>query len=120
MAFVRQIRALLKLIAGAGGALQKRTIMEKISFLKGRTSASPRSLKSHINAGCRQLDCAQILADGSGAGDYRIHSKTEGCIVSEGQGPQRQVYFDTLESDFRALQGKLLEGLDFRGFWSTA
>jgi hypothetical protein len=66
-------KALLKLIADAGGALQQRTIMEKIPFLKGRTSASLRSLKSHVNAGCRQLDCAQILAEGSGAGDYRIH-----------------------------------------------
>jgi hypothetical protein len=66
-------KALLKLIADAGGALQQRTIMEKIPFLKGRTSASLRSLKSHVNAGCRQLDCAQILAQGSGSGDYRIH-----------------------------------------------
>ena len=66
-------KALLKLIADAGGALQQRTIMEKIPFLKGRTSASLRSVKSHVNAGCRQLDCAQVLAQGSGSGDYRIH-----------------------------------------------
>jgi hypothetical protein len=32
---------------------------------------------------------------------------------------QNLMFFDTRESDFRALQGKLLEGLDFRGFWYT-
>jgi hypothetical protein len=32
---------------------------------------------------------------------------------------QKQVYFDPLESDFRALQGKHLAGLDFRGFRYT-
>jgi hypothetical protein len=47
--------------------------MQQLPFLKGRTSASLRSLKSHVNAGCRQLDCAEILAEGSGSGDYRIH-----------------------------------------------
>jgi hypothetical protein len=66
-------KSLLKLLADAGGALQQHTIMEQIPFLKGRSSASLRSLKSHINAGCRQLDCGQILAEGSGSGDYRIH-----------------------------------------------
>jgi hypothetical protein len=66
-------KALLKLLADAGGALQQRTIMQQLPFLKGRTSASLRSLKSHVNAGCKQLDCAQLLAEGSGSGDHRIH-----------------------------------------------
>jgi hypothetical protein len=47
--------------------------MEKMPSLHGKTSASLRALKSHVNAGCRQLDCAQILAEGSGTGAYRIH-----------------------------------------------
>ena len=46
--------------------------MQQLPFLQGR-SASLRNLKSHVNAGCKQLDCAQILAEGSGSGDYRIH-----------------------------------------------
>jgi hypothetical protein len=68
-----QDKALLKLLADANGALQQRTIMQQLPFLQGRSSASLRSLKSHVNAGCKQLDCAQILAEGSGPGDYRIH-----------------------------------------------
>ena len=66
-------KALLKILADAGGALQQHTIMEKLPFLKDRTSASLRALKSHVNAGCRQLDSAQILAEGEGSGDHRIH-----------------------------------------------
>jgi hypothetical protein len=66
-------KALLKLLADAGGALQQRQIMDKLPFLKGRKSRSLGSLKSHINGGCKQRDCAQILSDGSGSGDYRIH-----------------------------------------------
>jgi hypothetical protein len=66
-------KALLKILADAGVALQQRTIMQELPFLRGKNSASLRSLKSHVNAGCRQLDCAQILSDGSGSGDYRIH-----------------------------------------------
>jgi len=68
-----QDKALLKLLADADGALQQHFIMEQLPFLKGKSSASLRSLKSHVNAGCRQLDCAQILAEGCGSGDYRIH-----------------------------------------------
>jgi hypothetical protein len=30
-------------------------------------------LKSHINAGCKQLDCAPVLSEGSGSGDRRLH-----------------------------------------------
>lgn len=66
-------KALLKILADADGALQQRSIMQQLPFLRGRSSASLRSLKSHVNAGCKTLDCAQILADGAGSGDYRIH-----------------------------------------------
>ena len=66
-------KALLKLLADGGGALQQRAVMQGLPFLKGKSSASLRSLKSHVNAGCRQLDCAQILSEGSGSGDYRVH-----------------------------------------------
>ncbi len=66
-------KALLKILADAGGALQQRVIMEKLPFLTGKTSASLRSAKAHVNEGCKQLDCAPILAEGSGSGDYRIH-----------------------------------------------
>ena len=66
-------KALLKILADAGGALQQRVIMQKLPFLNGKTSGSLRSLKAHVNEGCKQLDCAPILAEGSGSGDYRIH-----------------------------------------------
>lgn len=33
---------------------------------------------------------------------------------------QNLVFNDTRKGDFRALQAKHLEGLDFRGFWYTA
>jgi hypothetical protein len=65
--------ALLKILADAGGALQQHAIMESLPFLRGRTSASLRALKAHINAGCKQLDHSPILSEGSGSGDYRVH-----------------------------------------------
>ena len=68
-----QDQALLQVIAEAGGAMQQRAIMAKLPFLQGKTSASLRSLKSHVNAGCKQLDCAPLLAEGNGQGDWRIH-----------------------------------------------
>jgi len=81
-------KALLKLLADAGGALQQRTIMEKLPFLKGRSSRSLTSLKSHLNAGCRQLDCAQILSEGTGLGDYRVHQ------INPGLGELRQIVIE--------------------------
>jgi len=78
-------KALLKLIADTGGALQQRAIMQGLPFLKGRTSLSLGRLKSGVNAGCRQLDCAPILAEGTGSGDYRIHE------INRGLGDLRSV-----------------------------
>lgn len=66
-------KALLKILTDAGGGLQQRVIMDKLPFLRGRSSASLRALKSHVNAGCKALDCAPLLAEGSGAGDFRVH-----------------------------------------------
>jgi len=66
-------KALLRILAEAGGGLQQHSIMEKLPFLRGLSSASLRALKSHVNAGCKALDCAPLLAEGSGAGDFRIH-----------------------------------------------
>jgi hypothetical protein len=65
-------RALLKLLADAGGALLQRAIMKELPLLEGKSGAL-RRLKSHVNEGCRQLDCAQILAEGYGSGPNRIH-----------------------------------------------
>jgi hypothetical protein len=71
-------KALLKILADAGGGLQQRIIMDKLPFLQGRSSASLRALKSHVNAGCKALDCAPILAEGSGSGDFRVHEINPG------------------------------------------
>jgi hypothetical protein len=60
-------------LADAGGGIQQHSIMENLPFLGGRSSASLRALKSHVNAGCKALDCAPLLAEGSGTGDFRIH-----------------------------------------------
>jgi hypothetical protein len=71
-------KALLKILADAGGGLQQHAIIEKLPFLRGRSSASLRALKSHVNAGCKALDCAPLLAEGLGAGDFRIHEINPG------------------------------------------
>ena len=44
----------------------------RITFAQPRPRRIPGYI-SNVNAGCRQLDWAQILAEGSGPGDYRIH-----------------------------------------------
>jgi hypothetical protein len=81
-------KALLKIMADAGGGLQQRVIMDKIPFLRGRSSASLRALKSHVNAGCKSLNCAPLLAEGSGSGDFRIHE------INHALGPLRGVVID--------------------------
>jgi hypothetical protein len=64
---------LIKLLAEHGGAMRQDRIMQSIPFLKGKTSASLRSLKAHINASCKGSGKAPILSDGTGSGDQRIH-----------------------------------------------
>jgi hypothetical protein len=68
-----EYKALLKLLADAGGGLRQQIIMEQLPFLTGRSSRSLGGLKAHINAGCKQLDCAPVLSEGSGSGDRRLH-----------------------------------------------
>jgi len=66
-------KALLKLLAEAGGAMRQDRLMQTIPFLRGKTSASLRSLKSHINASCKGCGKAPILAVGTGPGSLRVH-----------------------------------------------
>jgi len=81
-------KALLKVIADAGGAIRQGDLMRMLPMLQGKTSASLRALKSHVNAGCKSRDCAQILSDGLGNGDNRIHQ------VNPQLGPLREVVID--------------------------
>lgn len=81
-------KALLKIMAEAGGALQQHAIMGRLPFLRGKTSASLRALKSHINAGCKQHDCAEILSEGSGSRDWRVHE------ISRNLGELRNVVIE--------------------------
>jgi hypothetical protein len=77
LAFLAALRfeqkALLKIMADAGGSLVQRSIMEALPFLNGRTSRALGALKAHINAGCKHLNCAPILSEGAGSGDRRVH-----------------------------------------------
>lgn len=66
-------KALLKLLADAGGALYQAELMSGLSALRGKTSSSLRALKSHVNAACKGHGNAPILAEGSGHGDRRLH-----------------------------------------------
>ena len=66
-------KALLKLLAEAGGAMRQDRIMGGIPGLRGKTSASLRALKSHVNAACKGRGKAPILSVGSGTGDQRVH-----------------------------------------------
>ena len=75
--FLRHLRwedkALLKLLADAGGAMRQDRIMEAIPSLRGKTSDSLRALKSHVNIACKGNDRAPILSIGFGTGDQRVH-----------------------------------------------
>jgi hypothetical protein len=53
--------------------MRQEQLMLKLPMLNGKTSASLRSLKSHVNSGCKALDRAQILVEGNGSGPARIH-----------------------------------------------
>lgn len=67
-------KALLKILADApGAALQQHEIMSKLPFLQGRNSGSLGMRKAHINAKCKALDCAALLPEGTGSGNFRIH-----------------------------------------------
>ena len=66
-------KALLKLLADAGGALYQAELMAGLNALRGKTSSSLRALKSHVNAACKGRGYAPILAVGTGQGDRRLH-----------------------------------------------
>jgi hypothetical protein len=83
-----QDKALLKVLADAGGVMRQDELMRTLPMLHGKTSATLRSLKSHVNAGCKALDRAHILSEGTGAGDYRIHE------INPGLGGMKDVVID--------------------------
>jgi hypothetical protein len=66
-------KALLKLVAEAGGAIRQDDLMLRLPMLHGKTSASLRAMKAHVNGECKQLDCAPLLSEGSGSGPSRRH-----------------------------------------------
>lgn len=66
-------RALLKVLAEAGGTMRQDALMLQLPMLRGKTSASLRALKAHVNGECKQLDRAPLLSEGSGSGPSRRH-----------------------------------------------
>jgi hypothetical protein len=99
-------KALLKVLADAGGAMRQDALMQRLPMLRGRSSASLRSLKAHVNAACKQLDRAALLADGRGAGASRQHE------INPLLGPLRAVVIDVARSF--DIDWKLLEPLEQR------
>jgi len=87
-----QDKALLKLLADAGGVMRQDKIMAAIPSLRGKTSASLRALKSHVNAACKGHGRAPILSVGSGTGDSRVHE------INPQLGPLRQVVIDAAQA----------------------
>ena len=81
-------KALLKLLAEAGGAMRQDRITGGIPGLRGKTSASLRALKSHVNAACKGRGKAPILSVGSGTGDQRVHE------INPQLGPLRQIVIE--------------------------
>jgi hypothetical protein len=66
-------KALLKVLADAGGAMRQDQLMARLPMLRGKTGASLRALKAHINRQCKQLDRAPLLLEGNGAGPSSRH-----------------------------------------------
>ena len=94
-------RALLKMLADADGAMRQDQLMRKLPLLNGRSSASLRALKSHVNAACKALDRAPILAEGAGSGAARIHE------IDRRLGPMRRLVIDIarqFDIDWRLLE----------------
>lgn len=81
-------KALLKLLSEAGGAMRQDRIMNIIPALRGKTYASLRALKSHVNAACKGQGRAPILSVGAGTGNQRIHK------INPQLGPLRQVVIE--------------------------
>jgi hypothetical protein len=83
--------------------MRQDALMQRLPMLRGRSSASLRSLKAHVNAACKQLDRAALLSDGSGAGASRRHE------INPLLGPLRAVVIDVARSF--DIDWKLLEPL---------
>jgi hypothetical protein len=66
-------KLLLKVIAEAGGSIRQDRLMRSIPSIRGKTSASLRALKSHVNAVCKGRGRMPILASGTGSGANRVH-----------------------------------------------
>jgi hypothetical protein len=81
-------KALLKLLAEAGGAMRQSRIMDGLPNLRGKKSASLRALKSHVNAACKGHGNAPILSVGMGSGNQRIHE------INQQLGPLRAVVIE--------------------------
>lgn len=81
-------KSLLKLLAGAGGAMRQDRIMAGIPSLRGKTSGALGALKSHVNAACKGHGCAPILSKGIGSGNQRLHE------INPGLGPLREVVIE--------------------------
>jgi hypothetical protein len=82
----------LKVIAQSGGILTQYSIMDRVPFLKNRSSGSLRAAKAHINAGCKALNRAPILSEGRGAGDTRLHE------INRSLGDLRNLVIETAKS----------------------
>jgi hypothetical protein len=80
-------KALLKLLAEAGGAMRQARIMAGLPNLRGKP-ASLRALKSHVNAACKGHGNAPILSVGTGSGNQRIHE------INQQLGPLRAVVIE--------------------------
>jgi hypothetical protein len=85
-------KALLKVLAEAGGAMRQDTLMLRLPMLRGKTSASLRALKAHVNAECKQLDRTPLLSVGTGSGSSRRHE------INPALGALRELVITTAHS----------------------
>jgi hypothetical protein len=92
-------KALLKIMADAGGPILQQEIMVKLPFLRGEWRVLS-SLKSQTNAICKQAGRMPILAEGYGDGARRVHD------FNPDLGPLQQVV--TREAAAFDIQWKLL------------
>ena len=85
-------KLLLKVFAEAGGILAQHSIMDRVPFLKNKSSGSLRAAKAHINAGCKVLNRAPILSEGRGVGGTRLHE------INRSLGDLRDLVIETAKA----------------------
>jgi hypothetical protein len=73
-------KALLKILADRGSALQQHGIMEALPFLHGRNSASLRALKAHINGGCSRYRSTRNVFPSECAVWSNYHQNSSTCL----------------------------------------